>query len=255
MKKKRWALLGIGSIIFWAGITLCCLLVIQLGSEYQIGQTLLSSSEEAYHFDPQMISLATKGNDFFEAIPFPEKFPQPINTGIYWEQGEYLHVTELFMQAILHEELQSWNLYSVGSKIDCIEIASGKTVPQGMSIELFREVRLPKMRQDLQIIIEPNAQTVYMFRRAYYPYEKLDHVDWNNFNIPIEQAIVTAEQQGGSIVRAALNNSCEIRVLLTAGIQGNDWKIYYEPFNKPSVFEVAVDEQTGKYRILREFGK
>jgi hypothetical protein len=71
----------------------------------------------------------------------------------------------------------------------------------------------------------------------------------------VEQAMLIADQQGGAVVRTALNNECEISAVMTAGIQKSDWRISYSPTNKPSVFEVAVDEKTGKYRILREFEK
>jgi len=80
-------------------------------------------------------------------------------------------------------------------------------------------------------------------------------IRWDDIKIPAEQALLIADENGGSVVRQALNAQCRIVIGLKAGIQGNDWRIRYEPINQPSVFEIAVDERTGKYRILREFEK
>ncbi len=260
MKKTHWLIIVIGGIVLWAGTILCYLVIIQLGSEYQIEEELLDASEEAYRFNPQtVLSIPSPSEgEVFIPIPFQEDIlKEPTNVQVLWRQEEYFHVIDLLMQTVLHEQLKNWRLNSVASKINCAEPIFGQVIPQGMSVELFREIKTPeqKMRQDLHIIIDSDKELIIVFAREYYSYAILDYIEWTNFKIPIEQALTIADQQGGAKVRTALNNHCEIRAILTAGIQKDDWQISYEPYNKPSVFEVAVDEKTGKYRILREFGK
>lgn len=257
MRKAHWVAIVIGGIVLWAGTILCCLVIIQLGSEYQIGEELLDASREAYHFNPQTVLSTPSESETFVSIPFPQEIRESTNIQVPWQQEEYFRVLDLFMQTVLHEQRLDWKLNRIASRVNCAKLATGQIFLQGISVELFREVRSPerKMRQDLNIIIAPGEEMVRVYKGEYYPYEILERIEWANFNIPVEQAIIIADQQGGAKVRIALNNNCEIRAILTAGIQKNDWRISYEPYNKPSVFEIAIDEKTGKYRILREFGE
>jgi hypothetical protein len=166
MKKKYWISLGIGGIVLYLGMILCCLLVIQLGSEYQIGQELLDASDEAYHFNPQIILSSSSKNEFFEPIPLPENSMKSIsNIRVFWKQEEYFQVLDLFMKKVLKEQLQNWQLYSVASTTNCMEPLVGQMFPQGMSIEIFREIKAPQpMRQDFHIIIEPDQETIIALR-------------------------------------------------------------------------------------------
>lgn len=197
MRKTHWVAMVIGGIVLWAGMILCCLLVIQLGSEYQIGEELLNASREAYHFNPQKILSASSESEIFVPIPFPENLTESTNAQVFWQQEEYFRVVDLFMQTVLHEQLKNWRLYAVASKVNCAEPVSGQIFPQGVSVELFREIRSPerKMRQDLHIIIEPDEEIIRVLRREYYPYAILDYIDWINFKIPIEQALTIADHR------------------------------------------------------------
>lgn len=254
MKKKTWLLFVFGSIFLLTSASFCCLLIIQLGSEYQIGQELLNASDEAYLFNPQEV-LSDEKSDLFVPIPFPEKFSEFTDIPVAWKQEEYFRVANLFMKTVLYEQIEDWRLNAVTTRMNCTDFASGQIVMRGISIELFREIASTKhkIRQDLHLSISPSDEMIRIYRREYYPYEILDYIEWSKFRVSADQAIMIAEKNGGTVVRVALNNNCTVSAHLTAGIQKNDWWIYYEPINEPSVFEIAVDEQTGKRRILREF--
>lgn len=256
MSKKRLVLLGIGSIVLLAGFTLCCLLILQIGSESFSREELIDALEEAYRFDPQTVlaNRASAGN-IFVRIPFPENFPEPSSTTIFWQQKEYLQVIDMFMEDVLYENRSNWELVSIGSTRSC---SGTETELQNFGIRIQRSNSLPdaKHRVELDIDIVPQTAIVVLHKREYAPDEGgYRTIGWDNIVIPAEQALLIAERNGGTVVRRILDDQCRIVISLTAGMQGNHWWVYYEPFNKPSVFEVSVDEKTGKYRILREFEK
>jgi hypothetical protein len=254
MKKTHWLLIFIGGIVLWAGMILCCMIVLQFGSESFSQEELIDASEEAYRFDPQTILTGNaSGDNIFVQIPFPEKFPKPFPTAIFWRQKEYLQVIDLFMEDILRENRNSWELISIGSTRSC---SGMETELQNFGIDLQKSALLSNVnhRIEFHIGIAPQIEMVTLLRREYAPDEGgYRTIAWNDIVIPAEQALLIAEQNGGAVVRQALGNQCRITISLTAGIQKNDWWIDYEPLNEPSVFEIAVDEKTGKYRILREF--
>ena len=255
MKKSLWFLFTFGSILLLASALFCGLLIIQLGSEYQIGQELLDASEEAYQFDPNTILSGEGKSTLFVPVPFPEEFSESAEMPVIWKQEEYFHVVKLLMKTVWNEQIEDWRLNIITTRMDCTDFVSGQVIMRGMSIKFFREVPSPghKVRKDLDISISPSDGIIRVYKGEYYPYEILDYIEWSNFLISAEQAIIIAEQNGGAVVRTALSNNCGITARITAGREKDDWRVYYEPINKPSVFEIAVDERTGKHRILREF--
>lgn len=256
MKKRTWLLLGIGSILLWGGMVLCLSLLCHLGSESFSREKLVDASEEAYRFDPQtiLIKSTTSGNDIFVQVPFSEKLPEPIFTAIAWQQEDYFLVTDLFMKYILYETRTTWRVIDISS----VRLCSDSTGLPNLTIKMQKKVSSPEEnhRIEAHVNIMPQSGIIEILKREYAPDEGGYHtISWNDIKIPAEQALEIAEQNGGAVVRQALGNHCRITISLTAGIQRNDWWIYYEPINKPSVFEIAVDEKTGKYRVLRKFQK
>jgi len=256
MSKKRWFLIGLVGVALWVGSILCCLLVIQLGTESFSREELVNSSREAYHFDAEkVLSTRTGMNNIFTQIPFPKRFTDFPGTTVLWKQEEYLKIIDLFMKEVLQENRSTWELKSMGGTRFCNDIGIG--LPN-FGIDLQKSIILSEFnkRVELDISLSPVTERVIVHRREYAPDEGgYQTINWDDIRIPAEQALLIAEENGGAVVREALNNQCRITISLTAGVQGNDWWIYYEPLNQPSVFEIAIDEKTGKYRILREFEK
>ncbi|PWH12833.1 MAG: hypothetical protein DDG60_11575 [Anaerolineae bacterium] len=253
MKKTHWLLLGIGGIVLWAGMILCCLIVLQFGSESFSREELIDASKEAYRFDPQTILTRNVSDEnIFVQIPFPEEFPEPFPTAIFWQQTEYLQVTDLFMEYILHDTRTTWKVSMISSARWCSDPPS---LPR-LTITMQKKVLQPEENHRIEALVNvmPQIGIIKLLKQEYAPDEGGERtINWSDIVIPAEQALLIAEQNGGAVVRQALGNQCRITISLTAGIQKNDWWIYYEPLNEPSVFEIAVDEKTGKYRILREF--
>lgn len=256
MKKKRWLLLGVG-FAFLSVVWFCCLLILQLGSENDFTtEYLIFSSEEAYRFDPQTIlhTRLENGTDPFEQIPFPEEFPAPTLPSVSWTQEDYLHVVNLLLREVEKERLHEWNLNKISGSVKCAILDEGGLF-QHLNIEVFKEIdSLETSRQELSIVVEPSVGIVWVFRRTYAPDLGSWSVDWGNIKIPAEQALWIAERNGGIAVRESLRNDCQIKAFLTAGVEKNDWRLYYEPSDGLSVLEIVVDERTGKVRALREFG-
>lgn len=255
MKKTHWLLIVIGGIVLWAGMILCCQIVLHLGSESFSREELIDASEEAYRFDPRTILASDSNEDnIFVKIPFSEQFPESMFTTVGWQQEDYFRVTDLFMKYALSEDRASWRVIDISSVLLC----SDSIVIPNLTIKMQKKVSFSEENHRIMIHVNimPQPGIIEVLKREYAPDEGgYRTIAWNDIVIPAEQALLIAEQNGGAVVRQALGNQCRITISLTAGIQKNDWWIYYEPLNKPSVFEVAVDEKTGKYRILREFGK
>lgn len=253
MKKTHWLLLGIGSILLWGGMVLCLLIVLQFGSESFSQEELVDASEEAYRFDPQTILTEdTKRVNVFTKIPFTEKFPEPVFNTIFWEQDDYFSVMDSFMYYVLSEDRNAWKLIEISS----VNLCPGLTGLSMLTIRMQKRFSLSdeSYRANIHVNIMPQSGIVELLQRKYAPDEGGERtLRWDEIKITAEQALLIAEENGGTIVREALGNQCRIIISLKAGIQKNDWWIYYEPINEPSVFEIAVDEQTGKHRILREF--
>jgi hypothetical protein len=254
MKKTHWLLIFIGGIILWAGMILCCLIVLQFGSESFSREELISSSEESYQFDPYNVREPGNGDSLFIQIPYSEGVPTPVFTTLAWEQEDYFWTLDLFMKYILHEDRVSWKVVDIGAVRFCSD-------PNGLpNLTIKMQKRILSAQEDYRIEalvnVMPQPGIIELLKREYAPDEGGERtIDWDDIRIPAEQALLIAEENGGAVVHEALNNQCRITISLTAGVQGNDWWIYYEPLNQPSVFEIAVDERTGKYRILREFEK
>lgn len=255
MKKAHWVAIVIGGIVLWIGMILCCQIVLHLGSESFSREKLIDASEEVYRFNPQTILTSNASNEnIFVQIPFPEEFPEPSPTAIFWQQKEYLQVTDVFMEYILHDTRTTWRVSRISSARWCSDPPSLSRLTITMQKKVLQLEE--NHRMEALVNIMPQIGIIKLLKQEYAPDEGGDRtINWNDIVIPAEQALLIAEQNGGAVVRQALGNQCRITISLTAGIQKNDWWIYYEPLNKPSVFEIAIDEKTGKYRILREFGK
>jgi hypothetical protein len=254
MKKTHWLLIFIGGIILWAGMILCCLIVLQFGSESFSREELISSSEESYQFDPYNVHEPENGNSFFIQVPYSEGFPTPIFTTLTWKQEDYFWTLDLFMKYILHEDRISWEVVDVSS----VRLCSDPDGLPNLTIKMQKRVLSAQENYRIEILVNilPQSGMIEILKREYAPDEGGERtIRWDDIKIPAEQALLIADENGGSVVHQALNAQCRIVIGLKAGIQGNDWRIRYEPINQPSVFEIAVDERTGKYRILREFEK
>ncbi|RME58704.1 hypothetical protein D6779_05910 [Candidatus Parcubacteria bacterium] len=253
MKKTHWVAIVIGWIVLWAGTILCCLTVLQFGSESFSREELIDASEEAYRFDPRAILASDSSEDnVFVQIPFSERFPESMFTTVGWQQEDYFRATDLFMKHVLSEDRASWRVIDISSVLLCSDYIG---VPN-LTIRMQKKVSSAgeNHRSMIHVNIMPQPGIIEILKREYAPDEGgYRTIAWDDVVIPAEQALLIAEQNGGAVVRQALGNQCRITISLTAGIQKNDWWIYYEPLNEPSVFEIAVDEKTGKYRVLREF--
>ncbi len=256
MSKERWLLIGLVGVALWVGSMLCCLLVIQLGTESFSKEELVNSSHEAYRFNAEeVLSTRTGMSNLFTQIPFPEQFPDFPGTTVLWKQEEYLKIVDLFMKEVLQENRSTWELKSMGGTRFCNDIGIG--LPN-FGIDLQKSIILSEFnyRVELDISLSPLTERVIVHRREYAPDEGGERtIDWADIKIPAEHALLIADENGGAVVRRALNAQCRIVIGLKAGVLGNDWRIRYEPIDQPSVFEIAVDEKTGKYRILRKFRK
>lgn len=254
MKKTHWLLIFIGGIILWVGMILCCLIVLQFGSESFSREELIDASEEAYRFNPQNI-LTQSGNVPFVQIPFQENLSESSSATMLWPQEKYLQLINLFMKNILREDMNTWQLIDIGSSRFCSDEETGLS---NFGVTLQKSVPFVDgpHRKEVSISLELQTGMVILLRREYAPDEGGERtIRWDDIKISAEQALEIADQHGGIAVRQALDNQCRVIISLKAGIMKNDWWVYYAPINDLSVFEMAVDEKTGNYHILREFGK
>jgi hypothetical protein len=75
-------------------------------------------------------------------------------------------------------------------------------------------------------------------------------LDLAQLKIPAEQALQIAETWGGHLERWKVEDRCDISGILIAGEKDNDWRIRYYPQDIGGLlFEIQVDEQTGKTKV------
>jgi hypothetical protein len=124
--------------------------------------------------------------------------------------------------------------------------------PQLMSLKLFQAGPKQDDRIELNISILPRSGQADRRELFYAPYlSGKDSMPLDQIKIPVEIVLALAEENGGYAVRHSVNNDCEVRISLTAGILNDDWSISYES-NGEYLMEIWVDEQTGKHKIISD---
>lgn len=239
-----WALLLL--LLFGSG---CCNMLFPDGIGTKEDQ--LSSENGNYTFDAQTVlqSLAAGQKDVFTpqvVTPAPWWTAAP---PAQWRQADFFRTAQAFSEAIWQEPIESWQLHLIGFRVQCVDAEDG---PQAVDIRLFRSVpaRQATSRRERYLYIEPQQGQIHFWGVEKYPDRfRWQAMDLARIRITAEQALQIAETWGGHLERWKVEDRCNISGILMAGQRDNDWRITYYADIGPRLFEIQVDEQTGKTKI------
>jgi len=240
----------------------CALLALLLlsaacGDEFStgIGINEVAMSEEmgAYSFDAQTVrqSLTADQSDTFTQLPEFIVAPQWTEAPpVQWYQADFYRVAQALHQLVWQEPLEDWKINQVFFRLRCAEAADG---PQFMSFNLFKTVRIRQANSRLKrrINVEPQRNQISWIGGEYYPERfRWPALDLTQIKIPAEQALQIAETFGGGVARWKVEDRCDIFGTLAAGAKDNSWLIRYSGNIGGLLFEIQVDAQTGKTKIM-----
>lgn len=241
--------LGLGIAIVILAI-LVCLTLTSLVSKQQ--EERVSSNEGTYSFNSQTIlqSLA-QGNMNVFALQMATPSPSPTNlSGIQWRQTDYISLANAFNQFTQKGTLDAWSMKRLSSGLDCKYAPLG---PQDMTFNLFKTVHVSQgdSRLERNLYLQPQQNLISWDEEEYHPYlEGQLSFDLVQIKIPAEKALQIAEMEGGKKARLTVNNICQIVLSITAGSENDNWRISYLGYHGDSLFEIAIDKQTGEYKII-----
>lgn len=211
---------------------------------------MLSSRGQAwYRIDPMTLPQALEHGEtaVFASEATGTIDDLPDSKPVRWSQADFLRIAEALQQQELSESLYDWRFSQLLFRLNCEDTAFG---PQQATIELYKEYPRDGAILLIQryVSILPRKNQVGWTEDEIYPV--LGHqpsIELVKVNVPVEQALRTAEAQGGQAAREAAQNQCVIYLLFTASRAKNGWEVTYSGFpTRGDLFEIYVNEQTGR---------
>jgi hypothetical protein len=211
-----------------------------------------SGEEGSYVIDGQAILQALDQgeiNIFVSQEATPEVAPADLPP-VEWGQDDYYRIAQAFHKFAWQEPMDSWGLHQLLFRLDCEDASFG---PQFTSFYLFKVVRIRNddSRLERHIYVKPQQNQVSWIGAGYNPDSfHLEALDLAQVNIPAEEALRTAENNGGREIRLAVENKCHIIGSLTAGGKYRNWLVSYTGERSRQLLWVTIDEQTGEHEII-----
>ena len=203
-----------------------------------------------YKINPKTILASLdqgEENVFTPEIETPDNpiFDQPFS----WQQADYIKIANALYQFVWKETLEDWNLYSMNFNTACRDNLDGfgfgefvyfKVIPYKIWLKDY-EVR------GLQVA--PQYSDVTSGGSEFYPgplFGEWENIELNNVQIPAEEVLKIAEENGGQLARLSVQNNCTIRVRLS-GYSG--WRLRITENDTASeLFSLEVDPYTGEIK-------
>ncbi|MEP7134017.1 MAG: hypothetical protein ABI904_03695 [Chloroflexota bacterium] len=208
-----------------------------------------------YQINPETIlgSLDRGDRDVFTPImstPNPDS-PLLPSGSIPWKQLDYLKIANALSQYVWNEplDLKNWSIYYLSLHRECQDNPVGFDY---MEITYYKITKMnwPNIYPTRHISIYPLASLVSTgsssdFASRYFAGS--NQIDFTKFNVTADDALQTAEENGGKEARKQIKNNCSI--LINAPLRENEygWGVsYYFDAN----FEISINPYTGSFRIL-----
>jgi hypothetical protein len=209
-----------------------------------------------YSVDPDTIleSLTQGNTDVFTPLAATPEGELPVPQRlVYWSEEDFFLVAKTIHEQSWGESLGDQNLYRILFRTDCAIAERG--IFSEAEIDSFKIIQTEgeeETRIEHWINIMPSIDLVYTVEVAYQPnvnYKEL--IELSLYQVTASEALQIAENSGGSTIRAEVGNDCEISVL-TPGSGDRGWRILYQ--NKTDryylLFEIAIDPETGDYKVI-----
>jgi hypothetical protein len=242
MKVKKWAIF----FAFFAILTLT-------GCDDR--ETEGYGESNYYSIDSASIlhSLDRGDTNVFKLLdPAPQAMPIT-SPGSAWSQKDYLRVLRVIFLDLWHESLDLQQIYSMAFRLKCSEIGQGLFSEADFYSYYVIKGGKGDTRRQFYTDILPSAQIVYTSKREFTPniYAETP-IDLTSYRVSPEEALGTAEKNGGAKNRLKYKNDCAIQVD-TPGTAGKGWLVTYE-HNQGGLwydfFEFTVDPRTGAYEVV-----
>lgn len=224
-------------------VLLLCLVTLYIFSG---GNGRAVTSENYYEFEPEsLLKTLANGNDtVFSPVDSDTVGNETYSYGLVsWTQSDYLYIASAVHQLVWHESVESWAIGSLHFNLACSKIDKGfqyaifTYMKEKISIRGYSAV-------EHEIHIEPQQGLISAWEFIYDPgLVRSKSVDMKDISITADQALIIAEENGGSEIRAKNNNSCDTSASLSPNSVNYDgWRVMYSP----QLFSISIDPTTGE---------
>ena len=200
----------------------------------------------SYHIDASTIldSIDQGETEVFTLMSLDQRTP-PDKTAS-WGQADFVKVARTLNPIVWTEPLSRWRLYSMHYSLDCKDNPTGFTEADFYYFKTaFRDNG--KIRYTTQnFFISPEYGEVIWAGGANFPHPLIgwQNIRLSQIQIPAEEALVIAEENGGKETRELVNNECTIHITLTGD---SAWQILiYQIDTGSSLFRMTIDPESGK---------
>lgn len=200
-------------------------------------------------FKPQTIlAELTEGNTtvFVPAATTPAS-PGPTipSASLHWGQTDYLRIAAAAHRYVWNAPLDGWNVYGLLFTRACRDDLVGFDFAD---VTYFRQDGAAGSFTVHEIEIDPNTGTIRWGGAAGFPrpFFGWKSVSLAAMKVAADDALLSAEEHGGTAFRASVGNSCTIHLVLKPNPTGdNNWDIFYSGRDSPAQFEMQVDPYAG----------
>jgi hypothetical protein len=213
-------------------------------------ESITTTFEQYYSIDPQLLldSITQDSKDLFTPIETqPDLPPLDQQVPVNWSQADYLRIVDAIYRNVWSETLNDWSLKSMSFALGCTRIDH---TFQNAHFRYFKNIKIQErdVRIERSIQIDPRSKSIYILEFEYYP--RL--TDWGSIDMAqvrysADDALMIAEKNGGQAKRLAVENVCDITLLLSpdsASYRG--WDIRYSNRNDSRILRIQIDPDTGE---------
>jgi hypothetical protein len=211
---------------------------------------------QSYTIDSASIldSLVQGNTDIFKLQEAaPATISTPFSESVTWSQADFFRVAQALHQKSWQETLGKQNLYAVAFVLDCSDIERGAfSKAEFYSFKIIKTEE-EETRVEYYIRIVPSENLVSTSKVEFSPsLQTMKPIDLEEYQISAEAALQIAEKNGGAEKRIEYKNGCQIDAL-APGPDGKGWRVLYLNNQKliESYFEIAIDPETGEFKVLK----
>lgn len=169
-----------------------------------------------------------------------------------WTQAEYFRAAQAAWQDGWSEPMDNLSLEMMFFVVTCSDAARGGFVHA--DFRSFKVIETGKA--DTRILgfttIDPGYREAKIWRGEIRPaWQRYTPIDRAGFQVSAEDALKTAEANGGAGMRAIYRDDCEVRVSISTTTR-HVWFVEYlhqKDEQWPTIYEVEVDPYTGDARV------
>jgi hypothetical protein len=198
-------------------------------------------------------SLSRGNKDVFTLLAAtPEVTPTSPIALVNLRQQDFILIAQALHEKSWGKSFGDLNLYNMSFDIDCSNIEQGSFYSATFKLFEVIQDQGEEKRIEHWITIIPSENLVYTTSVEYQPNVNFkEPIDLTHYQITAEEALQIADENGGYEKRQEVDNACSVSVN-APGPDRKGWQITYvkEPETINLLYKIAVDPQTGEYRVI-----